>query len=337
MNETSRGAPEPRPSRTTRRAALLAGAASAVFAPLLRAHPRGTYPERPVSLIVPFPAGGTTDHLLRTLAQIAQADLGQALVVENRPGASTLIAAGTLARARPDGHTIGIVPLVLNRLRALGKTDLDVARDFGLIARIAGQSHGLVARSDSKLRNLDDVVAAARRSPGRITYGTSGVASHTHVAMEDFAARAGIEVRHIPYRGGLQSLTALRAGEVDLIAESALWGPDVDAGRCRLLSTWDEQRMARYPAVPTMNEMCYPVSIDGSIGLGGPRGMARSVQDKLQRVFRHAILSREFEAECDRWLAQVLYLDGDSFRAHAKANFMRETELVKRLGPKLSG
>lgn len=337
MNKMRRGVPALIPLHATRRAALLAGSASAVFAPLLRAHARDAYPERPVTVIVPFPAGGTTDRLVRALTQVAAADLGQAFVIENRPGGSTLIAARMLARARPDGQTIGIVPLVLNRLRALGKTDLDVASDFGLIARIAGQSHGLVARSDSTLRSLDDVVAAARRRPGRITYGTSGVASHTHVAMEDFAARAGIEVRHIPYRGGLQSLTALRAGEVDLIAESALWGPDVDGGRCRLLATWDEQRMARYPAVPTMNEMGYPVSIDGSIGLGGPRGMARPVQDKLQRVFRHAILSREFEAECDRWLAQVRYLDGESFRAHAKANFMRETELVKRLGPKLSG
>jgi tripartite-type tricarboxylate transporter receptor subunit TctC len=305
--------------------------------PLVLTAAQIAYPRRPITVIVPFPAGGTTDRSVRALTRIAAPDLGQLFVIENRPGASTLLAAHALVRARSDGYTIGVVPLALNRLKALGKTTLDVANDFSFIARIAGQTHGIVVRSDSPYQALGDVVRAAHYQPGQLTYATSGVASHTHVAVEDFASRAGIELRHIPFKGGVESLTALRAGLIDFLAESPVWLADVDAARCRLLSTWNEQRVARFPTVPTMKELGYPLAFEGSIGLGGPVGIALPVLERLRQVFRQAILSREFADECDALLAPVLYLDGDAFRAFSKENFGQELELVRRLGGKLLG
>lgn len=328
-----------RPERplNTRRSTLLAGASAALLAPFGTVRGSGDDPTRPIQVIVPFPAGGTTDHLMRALAGLAEAELGQPLVVHNRPGGSTLIAARSLAHAPPDGSTIGVVPLMLNRLRALGRSELDVVRDFSLIACAASQCHGLVARTDTPHRTLADVVQAARRRPGAITYGTSGVASHTHVAMEDLAFRAGIEIRHIPYRGGVQSLKALLAGEVDLIAESPLWQAAVDAGRCRLLAALDERRMPRYPRVPTFGEQGYPVSVDGSIGLGGPPGLPAPIRRRLGEVFHRAILSPAFDAACRQVSAQVLYLDGEAFAAHARQNDALEVQRVRRLGHRLSG
>lgn len=293
--------------------------------------PSAFVPGRATTLIVPFTAGGTTDTLMRALAQLAAPLLGHAVVVENKPGGSMLIAAEALRRARPDGHTLGVVPMSINRLRALGRTQIDLARDFSFIARVAGQTHGLVVRADSPLNSVADLVRAARERPGALTYGTSGVASITHVAMEDFAQRAGIRLRHIPFKGGTESLQALRGGVVDLLAESPLWLPQVEQGDCRLLATWNEQRLPRFAAVPTMIELGYPLVAEATVGLGGPAGIEAEVLARLRQVFAAAIRSAAFRAECDRLLATVRYLDGDAMRAHARDNESEERERMRRL------
>ena len=294
------------------------------------------YPARAITVIVPFPAGGTTDAILRTLLRLVAEDTGHAFAVENKPGASTLIAARALMRAAPDGHTIGVLPMILNRLRALDRTDIDVAKDFSFIARIIGQTHGLVVRSKAPYRDVADIVATARRQPAALSYGTSGVASTTHVAVEDFAQRSGIHLRHIPFKGGTESLRALLAGEVDLLAEAPVWAEAVDSGRCRLLAIWNEQRVSRYPATPTMTELGHPTLFSGTVGLGAPAGVAAPVLELLRAMFRRAVLSPAFKVACDRLLATVQYLDGEEFRAYAVDNFLHETALVERLKPRLS-
>jgi len=324
------------PGTLTRRGLLALGAASALEALAGAAPEDSDYPVRPITVIVPFPAGGTTDRTVRALTQLATGAMGQSFVIENKPGASTLIAAQALARARPDGYTIGIVPMTLNRLRALGKTAIDTAKDFSFIARMVGQTHGLVARSDSPYRSVADIVGAAKAMPGTITYATSGVASITHTAMVDFADRSAIELRHVPFKGGAESLRALLGGEVDLVVESPLWMADVDSGRCRLLAIWNDQRLARYPTVPTMKELGYPLVFDGTVGLGGPAGIKEPALAKLRMVFRQAILSPEFQAECDKMLAPVMYLDAEDFRRYAQENLVQERTLVQRLKSKLT-
>jgi tripartite-type tricarboxylate transporter receptor subunit TctC len=320
----------------TRRGALAAGAVAALEAFAGPASAEPGYPTRPISVIVPFPAGGTTDRTVRVLTQLATGAMDQSFVIENKPGASTLIAAQALLRAKPDGYTIGIVPMALNRLRALGRTPIDVGRDFSFIARVVGQTHGLVVRSGAPYQSVADIVAAAKDKPGALTYGTSGVASLTHVAMEAFAERAGIALRHVPFKGGTESLTALRGGEIDVLAESPLWVGDVDSGRCRLLAIWSEQRLPRYPSVPTMKELGHPLTFDGTVGLGGPAGIKAPVLSRLRSVFKQAILSSEFKADCDKFLAPVMYLDGEDFRRYAQDNLVQETTLMLRLKSKLT-
>jgi tripartite-type tricarboxylate transporter receptor subunit TctC len=273
---------------------------------------------------------------MRALTRLATTAMGQPFVIENKPGAATLIAAQALVRSKPDGYTIGLVPMAINRLRALGKTEIDAAMDFSFIALAVAQSHGLVVRSDAPYRSVADIVTAAREKPDVITYGTSGVASITHVAMEDLAERTGVRLRHIPFKGGTESLRALLGGDINLLAESPLWASDVDAGRCRLLATWSEQRLARYPSVSTMKELGYPLVFEGMLGLGGPVGLEASVLTKLRQVFRQAILSQDFKAECDAVLAQVRYLDGEDFQRYAQENLVQERAVVRRLKHRLA-
>jgi tripartite-type tricarboxylate transporter receptor subunit TctC len=319
----------------TRRHVLTAASGAAVTAWSGLVQAQASYPSRPITVILPFPAGGTTDRIMRSLTQLATGTIGQPFVIDNKPGAATLIAAQALMRARPDGYTIGLVPMSVNRLRALGKTNIDTSKDFSYIARVVGQTHGLVARSDSRFHSVADVVKAAKEKPDVITYGTSGVATHTHVAMEDFAERAGIRLNHIPFKGGTESLKALLAGEIDLLAESPLWAPHVDNGQCRLLATWNAQRVARYPSVPTMRELGYPLVFAGSFGLGGPAGIESPVLARLRQVFKQAILSAEFKTECESILAPIMYLDGEDFRKFAQENFVQEKALAERLKGKL--
>jgi tripartite-type tricarboxylate transporter receptor subunit TctC len=289
------------------------------------------YPVRAITVIVPFPAGGTTDALMRTLLRLVAQATGHGFAVENRPGASTLLAAQALKRAAPDGYTIGVLPMILNRLRALGRTDIDVANDFSFIARVVGQTHGLVVRSRSPYLDVEGVIAAAKRQPGALSYGTSGVASTTHVAVEDFAQRSGIHLRHIPFKGGTESFRALLAGDVALLAEAPIWADAVDSGRCRLLATWNEHRVPRYPTTPTMSELGHPTVFDGTVGLGAPAGIDFAIMMKLGAVFRQAILSGDFKAACDKLLAPVRYLDSDGFRNYAVNNFTHEKALAERL------
>jgi len=319
----------------TRRDVMLAGATAIASLPQLTlAAGAVDYPSRPITFFVPFPAGGPTDRIIRAMTTQAAKYLGQSFVIESKPGGSTTIAAQALANAKSDGYTLGIVPMTINRLNALGRTKIDVLKDFSFIARVVGQTHGLVVRADSPFKSVADIARAAKERPGLISYGTSGVVSHTHVAMEDFSRTAGVKLNHIPFKGGTESLKALIGGEIDLMADSALWAPMVDAGKARLLATWGDARSARYPNVPTMKELGYNLVMMAPFGIGGPVGVDARTLAKLRVAFREAIRSPEFREECDRVLAPVMYQDADEFRRYAEANLTLERALVARLNLK---
>ena len=318
----------------TRRGFVLAGAAALSGMSRIALAAGADYPSKPLTFFVPFPAGGPTDRIIRAMTARAGRTLGQAFVVESRPGASTTIAAQALATAKPDGYTIGVVPMTINRLNALGKTKLDVLKDFTFIARVAGQTHGIVVRADSPFKSVADIVKAAKEKPGILSYGTSGIASHSHVAMEDICKTAGVTLNHIPFKGGTETLNALLGGEIDMLAESALWATMVDVGKARLLATWGDSRTARFPNAPTMKELGYNLVMMGPFGLGGPAGMDPPVVQKLRDAFREAIQSPEFREECDRILAPVMYQDADDFRRYAQENLATERALVERLNLK---
>ena len=281
--------------------------------------------------IVPFPVGGPTDPLMRTLTELLGEALHAKVVVENRPGGSTLVAAQALARAKPDGYTIGIVPVSIDRLRLLKRTELSVVDDFTLLARAAGQTFGLVARADSRWTSIPRLVAFAKAHPETLTYGTSGILSQTHVAMEEFCETAGLRMIHVPFKGGVETARALLAGDIDLLAEAAMWLPDVEAGRFRALATWTELRVPSLLDVPTMKELGYPFVMTAPIGVGAPSGLEPQVASLLAGALKDAILSNAFKAACDEVLAPVLYQDGDDFKRFVQENYAADAALIERL------
>ncbi|AOZ08432.1 tripartite tricarboxylate transporter substrate binding protein [Cupriavidus malaysiensis] len=292
------------------------------------------YPSRPITFICPWPAGGTADVTMRVLMQLAGRELGQSIVVDNRAGASGMIGTKALANARPDGYTIGQIPLSVTRFSQLGVVQMDPLKDLTYLARASGQTFGMVVRSDARFKTLADLVAYARANPGKVNYATAGVAGQTHVGMEEFALNAGIKLNHIPYKGGAPALSDLLGGQVDLLADSSSWAPYVEQGKLRLLATWGAQRLPRFGSTPTLKELGYHVVMDAPNGIGAPRGLDPKIALKLREALRRAILSTEFKAACEKIDAIVMYQDADEYRKFVADNYEHEKKLIERLNLK---
>lgn len=289
------------------------------------------YPERPITFICPWPAGGTADQSMRTLCTVAGRILGQAIAVENRAGASGMIGSKALASAKPDGYTIGQIPISVTRFAQLGTLQADPRKDFTYLARTSGQTFGIAVPVASPFKTLKDFVDHAKANPGKVTYAHAGVGGATHVGMEEFAAAAAIQLNHVPYKGGAEALQGVLGGHVDALADSSSWAPHVEAGKLRLLATWGEQRTARFKDTPTLRESGYNVVVDAPNGIGAPKGLDPAVAAKLRDAFRQAVASPEFKAVADKLDAPLLYLDGPDYEKYVNTVYQKETVLIDRL------
>lgn len=215
------------------------------------------WPERPLRLVVPFPAGSSTDIIARILAQKLSHRLGQQVVIENRAGASGNIGADAVAKAAPDGYTIGIATASTHAVAASLSPNLpyDPIRDFAPVGMIGSQPYVLVLHPALPARNLAELIALARAKPGTLNYGSAGVASLAHLATALFATMAGIDIVHVPYKSSAQSVTDMITGRLDMqFATIAPSLPNIQAGQLRALATSGKTRVAVLPEVPTVAE-----------------------------------------------------------------------------------
>lgn len=304
------------------------GAAALGLSPWARA---AGWPERPITFICPWPAGGTADLTMRALCGAAAKVLGQTIVVENKAGASGMLGLKAMAGARPDGYTIGQIPISITRFAQLGTVQLDPLKDLTYLARTSGQTFGIAVRADSPHKTLKDLVAAAKAAPGKLTYASAGIGGATHVGMEELAYAAGVQFNHIPYKGGAPALQDLLGGQVDALADSSSWAPHVKAGKLRLLATWGEKRTQDFPDVPTLKDSGYDVVVDAPNGIGAPKGLDPAVEKKLREAFKAAAASADFTSACDKIDAPVMYLDGPEYEKYVAATYRKETQLIERL------
>jgi tripartite-type tricarboxylate transporter receptor subunit TctC len=290
-----------------------------------------SYPDRPIVFICPWPAGGTADQSMRALCQAASKSLGQPIAVENKAGASGMIGAKAIASAKPDGYTIGQIPISVTRFSQLGTVALDPLKDFTYIARTSGQTFGIAAPADSRYKTLQNAVAYAKANPGKVTYAHAGVGGATHVGMEEFALATGIQFNPIPFKGGAEALQAVLGGHVDLLADSSSWAPHVESGKLRLLATWGENRTPRFKDTPTLQELGYNVVVDAPNGIGAPKGLDPAIAKRLRDAFKLAVFSSEFKQSLDRIDAPALYLDGPEYEQYVASVYKKETALIEKL------
>jgi tripartite-type tricarboxylate transporter receptor subunit TctC len=250
------------------------------FIPSAQSQTTARYPSGPVKLIVPYTPGGLVDTIARQIGNALSPGLGQPIVVENRPGAGGRLAASVVANAAPDGQTLLFTTLATLTLSPLmpPKADFDVARDFKPVMAVAKQSLYVAARDSLQANDLRDVVTAQRET-GKLTYGSPGTGTEAHLVMARFARNTGIELLHIPYRGGGAAVTDLIAGRIDLTAltEIAL-RPALDSGKGKLLATLDPVRVPNFPNVPSVVELGYPRDVYvPSVALFGPSKLSDEV------------------------------------------------------------
>ena len=310
------------------RVASAALAATALAAGLAQAQ---DFPTRPITLICPWPAGGSTDTHLRKFAEIAAKYLGQPVIVENRPGAGGMIGpAGMASSARPDGYTLSQLTISAFRQPYIQKVEWDPLRDFTYIIGISGYTFGLVVKSDSPLKSFDDFVAFAKANPGKLSYGSTGNGTSPHLLMEEVAAKTGIQLLHVPFKGNADSTQALMGGHVMAQSDATGWGRHVDAGTFRLLVTFGEQR-ARWGA-PTAKELGHDVVSYSPYGIVGPKGMDPKVVKILHDGFKKAFDDPE-HAKILQQLDQVhWYKSSDDYAKWARETFASERATIERAG-----
>lgn len=314
-----------------RRHIVLAGLGTPLLASPLRVLAQAYPSERPITFVCPWPAGGTADATMRALCSAAAKTLGQTIVVENKAGASGMLGLKAMLTAKPDGYTVGQIPISVARFSQLGSAAIDPAKDITYLARTSGQTFGIAVRSESVFKTLADLVAAAKAAPGKLTYGSAGVGGATHVGMEEWALAAGVQLNHIPYKGGAPALSDLLGGQIDALADSSSWAPHVKAGKLKLLATWGEKRTKDFADVPTLREQGFDVVVDAPNGIGAPKGLEAAVEQRLREAFRLAAASSEFAAACEKIDAPLMYLDGPDYEKYVQGVYRKETQLIERL------
>jgi tripartite-type tricarboxylate transporter receptor subunit TctC len=315
-----------------RRALLAAVAAAALGAPFASAH-ADTYPSRPITLIVPWPAGGSTDRHMRGLAEIASKHLGQNIIIDNKPGAGGTLGPGSMAlTAKPDGYTIAQYPMGMLRVPHMQKTPWHPINDFSFILGVSGYTFGLTVRADSPFKTFNEYIDAARKQPGSVNYGSTGIGTSPHLLMEELADNAHVQLVHVPFKGNADMQSALLGGHVMAQSDATGWDKFVDNGQMRLLVTFGESRTRRWPAVPTAKELGYNVVSASPYGLVGPKGMDPAIVKTLHDAFKKAMDDPKHLALLDQLNQDAWYRSGDDYRQWAIATFAKDKALIERLG-----
>jgi tripartite-type tricarboxylate transporter receptor subunit TctC len=260
-----------------------------------------SYPERPVKLVVAYVPGGIFDIFGRAIAQRLTEVWKQSVVVENRPGASEIIGAQSVATSAPDGYTLFVSSETALQTNPLlySKLPYDPIKDFAPIIRIAEGTRVLVVRQDSPIKSLQDLENAARKEPGAISYGTSGVGTPVHILQNWFGKQTGTQYNHIPYKGTVQAVQDLVGGQLDFTwAPLPLVEPFIKNGRLRPLAVTGRARMTALPAVPTLTELGHPdMDMNLMISLVAPARTPSDIVAKIARDVRAVLRDKRFEQQ----------------------------------------
>jgi tripartite-type tricarboxylate transporter receptor subunit TctC len=270
---------------------LLCGLAAAALAQAQ------AWPSKPIRMIVPLAAGSAVDNAARVVAEKMGRNLGQSIVIENQPGAAGLIGAGNVAKAAPDGYTLGgfndsIMTMVPN---LTPKMPWDILKDFEPVSLVATVEWGLVVNAEAPEKSAADLIATAKKEPGRLNYGSGGNGSPQHIAMALFASQAGVNMKHVPYKGATQAAMGVAGKEVDAAFQGiATVNPLIKAGKLRLIGVTTPKRLTQFPDVPTVSESGMPgFEFNSWFTIMAPAGTPKDIVHRLAAEVQKALADPE--------------------------------------------
>ena len=297
------------------------------------------YPGKPVRIVVPFAAGGAIDIIVRASAQQLSKELGQQMLIDNRPGAGGNIGADMVAKSAADGYTLlagtsathGVNPALYAKL------PYDARRDFVPIAHIAGVPNVLVVTPASGIRSLDDLVRQARANPGKLSYGSAGSGTSLHLAGELFRSEARVDLLHVPYKGAAPATTDLLGGQITMMFNTVPVAlPLIRSGKLTALAVTARQRHFALPDVPTFAEKGY-TSVESStwVGLFAPAGTPREIVDKVAQALERALRDKSVVDLLRQQGAEPQFMGADAFARYVESEIARWGSIVRAAGIKL--
>jgi tripartite-type tricarboxylate transporter receptor subunit TctC len=295
------------------------------------------YPTKPVRFVVPYAAGGATDLIARTIGEKLSASLGQPVVVDNRPGAATLLGAQLVAKAEPDGHTLLMATSTTLAINAslYSKLPYDPVKDFAPISLVIQHPFVLLANPGVPAQSVKELVALAKSKPGQLAYASGGSGSFPHLAMAMFQSMTGIDVIHVPYKGSAPALTDLMGGQIAMMFDNTALNY-VKGGKIRALAVTTKQRLSVMPDVPTLAEAGVPgYELAAWQGVIAPAGTPRPVVDRLNSEIVRLLQLPDVQARLTADGGQIITSTPDQFAAYIKTEIGRFAKVVKDSGAKV--
>lgn len=327
----------PLPFRSGPVFAWMAALALAFFA--LNTFAQSDYPNKPLKIVVGFPPGQATDVIARLLAEKLTPVLGQAIVVDNKPGQGGSIGAAAAAKSPADGYTLllsATAPLATNP-NLYKDLPYEPVRDFAPITLVANLPFVLVARPGLPVNNIRELVALAKAQPGKLTFASSGNGSTSHLSMEMFKTATGTDLRHVPYKGSPQAFTDVISGQVDLVFDTAVYSlPQVRAGKVKLLAVAGAKRSALIPDVPTIAEQGVPGYDSGAwLGMLFPAGTPPAIVNRLNAEVIKIVRTPDMTERLLKLGAEPLSSTPEEFSAHIKSELRKWGKAVVDAGVKI--
>jgi len=300
-------------------------------AALASSHTVAAYPDKPIRLVVPFAPGGGTDTIARTLAAGMSTELGKQIIIDNKPGAGTILGTDAVAKSAPDGYNI-VIATFAHAVNPSLVPKLPYAQDkaFAPITLIGKGPNVLVVRADSPYKTVKDIVDAARAKPGTLTYASQGNGTSAHLAGEMLTNLAGIQMTHVPYRGAGPAITDLMGGQVDMIfGTAAAVSPFVQSGKLRAIAVTSPQPSPSLKGIPTIAATVPGYAVESWYGLYAPAGTPPDVIQKLSAAAKKAARSPEFAKRIEQEGLEVTASDPAELDRYVKAEEVRWRKIVK--------
>lgn len=290
-----------------------------------------SFPSRPITLIVPWPVGGGSDAVMRAFAESASRALGVPMVVDNKPGVGGTLGASAMLHAKPDGYTLTQLPLGVYRLPHMQKMPFDPVKDLTHVVGLTGYTFGLAATLDAPFKTLKELVAYAKAHPGQVAYGHTGTGTTPHLAIEEFALKAGIVLQDIPYKGTADILQAILGGHIALMSGTTEFAPHVRLGKLRLLATLGRERNKAFPETPTVKESGWDTVTESPFGIGGPKQMDPAVVRVLHDAFKKTLEDPKVLDTLDKFYQPVMYMNTADYTQYASRTLQQEKATIERL------